>query len=166
MRQFVRSVTDKTPHFSQSIFGVDFHNINIYNIFALFISDTHHLCMVPDFYRPQMKYFVFSILGFTLTMLNVKLKGEVSTSFPRYCIVERSRNTVLVTSTQVHYLSHRTVQYGAHSFGSDKLYICLSNKCFKVYPAYSLCVTDVRPSQDHRILRMCNRQINLELCYI
>ena len=33
----------------------------------------------------------------------------------------------------------------AHSFGSGKLYICLSNKCFKVYPVYSLCVTDVRP---------------------
>ena len=29
---------------------------------------------------------------------------------------ERSRNTVLVTSTQVHHLSHSTVQYGAHSF--------------------------------------------------
>ena len=28
--------------------------------------------------------------------------------------VERSRNTVLATSTQVHYLSQRTVQYGAH----------------------------------------------------
>ena len=28
---------------------------------------------------------------------------------------ERSRNTVLVMSTQVHYLSHRTVQYGTHS---------------------------------------------------
>ena len=27
----------------------------------------------------------------------------------------------------------------ACSFGSSKLYICLSNKCFKVYPAYSLC---------------------------
>ena len=27
----------------------------------------------------------------------------------------------------------------ARSFGSSKLYICLSNKCFKVYPAYSLC---------------------------
>ena len=27
----------------------------------------------------------------------------------------------------------------ACSFGSGKLYICLSNKCFKVYPAYSLC---------------------------
>ena len=67
---------------------------------------------------------------------------------------ERSQNTVLITSTQVHYLSHRTVKYGAHSFadssesgsasrvarsfGSGKLYICLSNKCFKVYPAYSL----------------------------
>ena len=79
---------------------------------------------------------------------------------------ERSQNTVLVTSTQVHYFSHHTVQYGAHlfiravvaapsedrsvsrvarRFGSDKLYICLSNKCFKVYPVYSLCVTDVRP---------------------
>ena len=62
---------------------------------------------------------------------------------------------VLVTSIQVHNLSHHTVQYGthsfadsgesgsasrvAHSFGSGKLYICLSNKCFKVYPAYSLC---------------------------
>ena len=30
-----------------------------------------------------------------------------------YFLHERSRNTVLVTSTQVHYLSHRTVQYGA-----------------------------------------------------
>ena len=27
----------------------------------------------------------------------------------------------------------------ACSFGSDKLFICLSNKCFKVYPVYSLC---------------------------
>ena len=27
---------------------------------------------------------------------------------------ERSQNTVLATSTQVHYLSHRTVQYSAH----------------------------------------------------
>ena len=48
----------------------------------------------------------------------------------------------------------------AHRFGSDKLYICLSNKCFKVYPVYSLC-TDVRPSQDHRILRMQIVRINL-----
>ena len=58
-------------------------------------------------------------------------------------------------STQVHYLRHCTVQYSTHSFmdsgdsrsasrvacsfGSRRLYICLSNKCFKVYPAYSLC---------------------------
>ena len=49
-----------------------------------------------------------------------------------------------------------------HSFGSDKLYICLSNKCFKVYPVYSLC-TDVRPSQDHRTLRMQTVRINLAL---
>ena len=48
----------------------------------------------------------------------------------------------------------------AHSFGSNKLYICLSNKCFKVYPVYSLC-TDVRPSQDHRILRVQTVRINL-----
>ena len=48
----------------------------------------------------------------------------------------------------------------AHRFGSDKLYICLSNKCFKVYPVYLLC-TDIRPSQDHRILRMQTVQINL-----
>ena len=27
----------------------------------------------------------------------------------------------------------------ARSFDSGKLYICLSNKCFKVYPAYLLC---------------------------
>ena len=32
-----------------------------------------------------------------------------------YFVDERSRNTVLVTSTQVHYLSHCTVQYGTHS---------------------------------------------------
>ena len=31
---------------------------------------------------------------------------------------ELSQNTVLVTSTQVHYLSHHTVQYGAHSVSS------------------------------------------------
>ena len=48
----------------------------------------------------------------------------------------------------------------AHRFSSDKLYICLSNKCFKVYPVYSLC-TDVRPSQDHRILRMQTVRIDL-----
>ena len=48
----------------------------------------------------------------------------------------------------------------ARRFGSDKLYICLSNKCFKVYPVYSLC-TDVRPSQDHRIIHMQLVQINL-----
>ena len=28
--------------------------------------------------------------------------------------LEQSRNTILVMSTQVHYLSHRTVQYGTH----------------------------------------------------
>ena len=33
----------------------------------------------------------------------------------------------------------------AHRFGSGKLYICLSNKCFKENTVYSLC-TDVRPS--------------------
>ena len=48
----------------------------------------------------------------------------------------------------------------AHRFGSNKLYICLSNKCFKVYPVYSLC-TDLRPSQDHRILCMQMVRINL-----
>ena len=74
------------------------------------------------------------------------------------------------------YLSHRTVQYGAHSFtgfsesgatsrvahsfSSDKLYICLSNKCFNCIQRIR-CATYVRPSQDHRILRICNRQINL-----
>ena len=76
-------------------------------------------------------------------------------AFPSKRRTEQSRNTVLVMSTQVHYLSHCTVQYSAHSFtdsgksrsasrvacsfGSGKLYICLSNKCFKVYPAYLLC---------------------------
>ena len=74
------------------------------------------------------------------------------------------------------YLSHHTVQYGAHSFtdfsesgatsrvahsfGSDKLYICLSNKCFNCIKRIC-CVTDIRPSQAYRILRICNRQINL-----
>ena len=99
---------------------------------------------------------------------------------------ERSQNTVLLASVHKHiYKSpHSTVwecilpgtsaEYGstvgslrvtrlkqvAHRFGSDKLYISLSNKCFKVYPVYSLC-TDVRPSQDHRILRMQMVRINL-----
>ena len=84
-------------------------------------------------------------------------------------IFERFRNTILVTSTQVHYLSHCTVQYRVHkhspvshwvttvknscvpaasrvarSFGSDKLYICLSNKCFNCIQC--ICwVTDIRP---------------------
>ena len=99
---------------------------------------------------------------------------------------ERSQNTVLLASTQA--TMKGTVQYstGAESdhsgqssqqdqlvksctpatsrvtcrFGSDKLYICLSNKCFKVYPVYSLCI-DVRPSQDHRILCMQKVWISL-----
>ena len=85
------------------------------------------------------------------------------------------------------YLSHRTVQYStqsvhsrspvrtahsftdssksgsasrvAHSLGSGK-FTRLSNKCFKCIQ--HICgETDVRPSQDHQILRICNRQINL-----
>ena len=48
----------------------------------------------------------------------------------------------------------------AHSFGSDKLYICLSNKCFNCIQ-HICCVTDVRPSQDHRILRVQTVRINL-----
>ena len=102
---------------------------------------------------------------------------------------ERSQNTVLLTSTQaaIYKAPHSTVRgYSshssssswcicqtsasesgsasrvAHSFCSNKLYICLSNKCFKVYPVDSLC-TDVRPSQDHRILRMQTVRINLAL---
>ena len=88
-------------------------------------------------------------------------------------MVPKYRSTNVYTSQ---YIRHHTVQCEvritasvsesgaasrvAHGFGSGKLYICLSNKCFKVYPVYSLC-TDVRPSQDHRILRMQTVQINL-----
>ena len=50
----------------------------------------------------------------------------------------------------------------AHRFGNNKLYISLNNKCFKVYPVYSLC-TDVRPSQDHRILCMQTVRRNLAI---
>ena len=53
----------------------------------------------------------------------------------------------------------------AHSFGSDKLYIGLSNKCFN-YIQCICCVTDVRPSQDHRILRMQTVRINLAYCVV
>ena len=52
------------------------------------------------------------------------------------------------------------LEHIAHRFSSEELYICLSNKCFKVCPVYSLC-TDIRPSQDHRILRMQTVRINL-----
>ena len=38
--------------------------------------------------------------------------------------------------------------------------MCLSNKCFNCIQ-HICCVTDVRPSQDHWILRICNQQINL-----
>ena len=55
-------------------------------------------------------------------------------------------------------------EHVACSTSSGKLYICLSNKCFKVYPVYSLC-TDVRPSQDHRILRMQTVRINLAFVF-
>ena len=48
----------------------------------------------------------------------------------------------------------------AHSFSSDKLYICLSNKCFNCIQC-NCCVTDVRPSQDHRILHVQTVRINL-----
>ena len=90
-------------------------------------------------------------------------------------MVPKYRSTNVCTS---HHIRHRTVQCEvritasvsesgsisrvAHSFGSGKLYICLSNKCFKVHPVYSLCI-DVRPSQDHRILRMQMVRINLAL---
>ena len=76
-------------------------------------------------------------------------------AFPGKWRTKRSQNIILVMPTQVPYLSHHTVQYGTHSFadsgksgsasrlacsfGSGKLYKCFSNKCFKVYPAYSLC---------------------------
>ena len=119
--------------------------------------------------------------------LNVTSHLEGNTIFPLIARDnERSQNTVLLASTQalIYKSPHSTVwecispgtsaEYGstvgslrvarlehiAHRFGSDKLYICLSNKCFKVYPVYSLC-TDVRPSQDHRILRMQTVRINL-----
>ena len=48
----------------------------------------------------------------------------------------------------------------AHRFGSDKLYMCLSNKCFNCSQCIC-CGIDVRPSQDHRILRVQTVQINL-----
>ena len=51
-----------------------------------------------------------------------------------------------------------------HSFGSNKLYICLSNKCFNCIQ-HICCVMDVRPSQDHRILRMQRVWINLALLF-
>ena len=100
--------------------------------------------------------------------------------------VPKYRSTNVYTSS---YIRHRTVQCEvtqsvsesalpsrcfsravgptsrvAHSFGSDKLYICLSNKCFNCIQCIC-CVTDVRPSQDHRILRVQMVRINLaNLC--
>ena len=91
-------------------------------------------------------------------------------------MVPKYRSTSVYTSS---YISHHTVQCEsaflpgtsaeyrstvgslrvarleqvAHRFGSNKLYMCHRNKCFKVYPVYLLC-TDIRPSQDHRILCM------------
>ena len=53
----------------------------------------------------------------------------------------------------------------AHSFGSDKLYIVLSNKCFKCIQCIC-CGIDIRPSQDHRILRVQTVRINLASIYI
>ena len=90
-------------------------------------------------------------------------------------MVPKYRSTNVCTSS---YIRHHMVQCAvippvdfsesgatsrvAHSFGSNKLYICLSNKCFKVYSVYSLC-TDVRPSQDHQILRVQMVRINLAM---
>ena len=103
---------------------------------------------------------------------------------------EWSRNTVLLTSTQA--TIKGTTQYSvgdqsqlstvrdqlsigpdrypsgsrvAHSFGSDKLYIVLSNKCFKCIQCIC-CGIDIRPSQDHRILRVQTVRINLASIYI
>ena len=44
----------------------------------------------------------------------------------------------------------------AHRFGSDKLYICLSNKCFNCIQ-HICCVTDIRPN---RITRSYVNAIN------
>ena len=104
-------------------------------------------------------------------------------SFPRLTqdwTVPKYHSTSIYTSTYIHSTVWECIapgtsaEYGstvgslrvprleqvAHRFGSDKLYICLSNKCFKVYPVYLLC-TGVRPSQDHWILRMQTVRINL-----
>ena len=96
-------------------------------------------------------------------------------AFPSIWRTEWSQNIVLLMSTQAtikgttHYSvgafastpSHRADPLVvAHKSGSGKLYICLSNKRFMVYPVYSLC-TDVRPSQDHQILCMQMVRINL-----
>ena len=99
---------------------------------------------------------------------------EVFYQKPASWTVPKYRSTNVYTSS---YIKHRTVQCEvrimasisesgstsrvAHSFGSGKLYIGLSNKCFKVYPVYSLC-TDIRPSH-HRILRMQTVRINLAI---
>ena len=98
---------------------------------------------------------------------------------------ERSRKYRSTNVYTSNYLRHRTVQCGricqltlqldsravgptsrvAHRFGSGKLYICLSNKCFN--HIQRICsVTDVRPSQDHRILRVQTVQINLAHVFI
>ena len=88
-----------------------------------------------------------------------------TSSYIRHCTVQWERispGTSAEYGSTVGSLRVARLEHVAHRFGSDKLYICLSNKCFKVYPVYSLC-TDVRPSQDHRILRMQTVRINLAL---
>ena len=93
---------------------------------------------------------------------------------------ERSRK---YRSTNVYtrsYIRHHTVQCEvnvavdasesgatsrvARSFGSNKLYICLSNKCFNCIQRIC-CLIDIRPSQDHRILCVQTVQINLAITW-
>ena len=47
-----------------------------------------------------------------------QLQGSSHADRYKASSTEWSRNTILVTSTQVHYLNHCTLQYGAHSISS------------------------------------------------
>ena len=55
----------------------------------------------------------------------------------------------------------RSTSRVAHSLGSGKLYMCLSNKCFKVHPVYSLCTLTGSPDPTHA--NGTNKPCNLKI---
>ena len=79
----------------------------------------------------------------------------MSKLFPGKWRTERSRNTVLVMSTQVHYLSHRTVQYGISCVAAT------SRVAYSLVATSCTYVSAINASSVSSVFVVCNRRKTL-----